>query len=135
MFRLFTDGGARGNPGPAAIGIFLFQDSELVDFSGSFIGLQTNNFAEYKALVEGLNLAIKNNVEEIDCYLDSELVVKQLLGEYKVKNKIIKVFYDKVIELKKSFKSINFHHIPREKNKNADRMLNLILDSIENYDK
>jgi ribonuclease HI len=127
---LFTDGGARGNPGPAATGAFLFDSSEkLISFTGSYLGSATNNQAEYEALILGLELAEKENVTKLECFLDSELIVKQLNGEYKVKDekmKKLKVQVDKAIN---QFEIVKFTHIKRELNKHADRMVNLILDN------
>jgi len=128
---LYTDGGSRGNPGNSAIAYFLIEDVEVFDFGGKFLGTATNNTAEYTALIEGLNLAVKHEIKEIDCVLDSELVVKQLNGEYKVSNADIKKLYDKVIYLKKNFKRITFTHVLRNKNKLADRLVNIILDTVE----
>lgn len=131
MYKLFTDGGSRGNPGKAAIGYFLFdKEDKLVDFGGEYIGENTNNNAEYNGLIAGLKLAKKNDVKEINCNLDSELVVKQLNGEYKVKHPDMQTLFAKVEELKKNFTEIKFTHVRREFNKHADKMVNTILDSI-----
>ncbi len=133
MFKLFTDGGARGNPGSSATGIFLFDENDnLIDFSGSFLGNKTNNSAEYSALLEGLEIALSNDALEVICHLDSELVVKQMNGEYQVKHEDMKELYEKVNKLSKAFKSLSFKHIPRSENKFADQMVNIILDSIKN---
>lgn len=130
VYNLFTDGGSRGNPGPSATGCFLFDDrSHLVSFRGKYIGEATNNVAEYTALIEGLKLAKLKKVKKIDCHLDSELVVKQLTGIYKVKHEHIKELYDKVQKHKSEFDHIDFIHVRREKNKFADRMVNVILDT------
>ena len=131
MYKLFTDGGSRGNPGPAAIGAFIFDENDnLVTFLGEYLGEETNNFAEYTALIRGLNLAAKEGIDSIECNLDSELVVKQLNGQYKVKNENIIPLHKKVETLKKEFKSISFVHVRREFNKHADRMVNIILDTL-----
>ncbi len=129
MFYLFTDGGARGNPGPAACGAFLFNDGKfLVDFAGKYVGETTNNIAEYEALLLGLGLAKKNNVTEITCHLDSELIVMQLNGAYQVKNQGLKPYHQKVLKEKESFKEIKFVHVLRARNKYADKMVNTVLD-------
>ncbi|MBT4516494.1 MAG: ribonuclease HI family protein [Candidatus Komeilibacteria bacterium] len=126
--RLFTDGGARGNPGPAAIGgVFYDGDNKIADFS-KYIGETTNNQAEYQALEHGLKLAIKNNIKELECYLDSELVVKQLNKEYKVKNKELAKIFVKTWNLSLKFKKISFAHVRREYNKEADALVNKALD-------
>lgn len=126
---LYTDGGARGNPGPTGFGALLFDiNGLLIDYTGGYEAHATNNFAEYSALLIGLKLARKNKVTDLECRLDSELVVKQLKGEYKIKDENIKNFYKKINELLLDFNSISFKHIPREENQHADRMVNLILD-------
>lgn len=126
---LFTDGGARGNPGPAAIGIVLKDEhGKIVEELGETIGNTTNNQAEYAALLKGLEVAQKNNIQELDCYLDSELVVKQLKQEYKVKDKKLGVIFIKVWNASKGFKAISFNHVPRSQNKKADQLVNNALD-------
>lgn len=128
-YNLFTDGGSRGNPGNAATGAFLFNEqNELIDFTGKYLGVASNNVAEYNALIEGLELAIENKVKNLNCNLDSELIVKQLNGEYKVKHPDMKTLFDKVKLLIAKFDECKFTHIRREFNKNADKLVNLILD-------
>lgn len=127
--KLFTDGGARGNPGPSAIGGVLYQDDKLIDSLSEYIGNATNNVAEYKALIEGLKLAIKNNIEDLDCFLDSELVVKQLKREYKVKNEALGKLFVEASNLSLKFKKISFNHVRRELNKEADALVNEALDA------
>lgn len=130
MHYLYTDGGARGNPGPSAIGAFLFdQNTQLVDFSGKYLGESTNNVAEYSALLEGLSIAKKNGVSELTCYLDSELAVKQLNGAYKVKNEGIQVLFNKVKTEVATMTSVEFVHVPRAANKFADKLVNTVLDA------
>ena len=132
MFKLYTDGGSRGNPGNSAVAFLLFEESgKLVDFGAKFLGTATNNYAEYTALIQGLTLARKNSIKNLSCFLDSELVVKQLKGEYKISSSEIKSLSSKVIELKKDFTNIDFTHVPREENKFADKLVNLILDTNE----
>ncbi len=129
---LYTDGGARGNPGPAGMGAVLFSETnELIDFTGSYKDFATNNQAEYEALLAGLALAQENKVSELTCYLDSELVVKQVKGEYKAKNEQIKEYVKEVRALTFGFKTIEFVHIPREKNKFADKLVNLLMDAAQ----
>lgn len=127
---LHTDGGARGNPGPAAIGFVLKIPGQAVIAVGECIGTATNNVAEYEALLGGLNRASREGVQEIVCYLDSELVVKQLKGEYKVRDADLKKRYDKVKDLVKNFTAVEFIHIRREKNKQADKLVNQALDVV-----
>ncbi len=131
-FKLFTDGGSRGNPGNSAIAFVLYKDNQLFDIGGKYVGTATNNFAEYNALIEGLKLA-KKHTEDLECYLDSELVVKQLKGEYKISSPDIKPLCQKVNDLRKEFKNITFTHVPRSENKIADKMVNILLDSVENF--
>jgi len=129
-FKLFTDGGSRGNPGLSAIAFVIYQNEELFDIGAKFVGIATNNFAEYNALIEGLKLA-KKYTDAIECFLDSELVVKQLNGIYKISSPDIKPLADKIKALRLDFKKVTFTHVRREQNKIADKMVNIILDSIE----
>lgn len=127
--KTFTDGGARGNPGPAGIGVVIKDESgEVVYKKGKYIGKTTNNQAEYQALIFALEKAHELKATEVACYLDSELVVKQVKGEYKVKEPTLAMLYLKVWNLKNKFSSISFHHIYREKNVEADALVNLALD-------
>ena len=129
-FSLYTDGGSRGNPGPAALGFVIYKDAGILTREGKYLGVATNNQAEYSAILHGLEKAIHFKIEEIECFLDSELVVKKLKLEYKVKNKDLVPLFLKVWNLSKKFRRIKFHHIPREKNKEADQVVNEILDNI-----
>lgn len=124
---LHTDGGARGNPGPAGIGVVLKVGDKEKKFK-KYIGESTNNQAEYQALIFGLNEAIGDGADEVDCYLDSELVVKQLNNEYKVKNEGLAPLFIKVFNLKQQFKKIKFIHIFREDNEAADKLVNEAID-------
>lgn len=126
---IYTDGGSRGNPGPAGIGVVLYNSDGLaVEKVSEFIGEATNNQAEYNALIVGLQEAQNFKAKSVHCYLDSELVVKQLKGQYKVKNKNMKPLFTIVQGLIKNFESVKFSHVPREKNKEADRLVNEALD-------
>ncbi len=127
-FKLFTDGGARGNPGPSGIGGILYKNDKILDSFSEYIGEGTNNQAEYTAILRGVELALKHNIDILVCYLDSELVVKQLKREYKVKNKELGKIFIKIYNLTLKFKKITFHHIKREKNKEADALVNKALD-------
>lgn len=124
----YSDGGARGNPGPAAIGVVIRHGAEKVKEYGRYLGETTNNQAEYKALISALEHASEFGAEEVECMLDSELVVKQLRHEYRVKDPDLAPLFLKVYNLTQSFKKVSFHHIPRVKNKEADRMVNEALD-------
>lgn len=125
----FTDGGARGNPGPAAAGIVIKnEEGETLKSFGVYLGEQTNNFAEYTALLEALKSAKDLGATEIDCFLDSELVVKQMKREYKVKEPALQKLFIKVHNAATFFKKVTYRHIPREKNKEADAEVNKTLD-------
>jgi ribonuclease HI len=127
--KLFTDGGARGNPGPAAIGGVLYgPDGAVLYEFAQVIGTNTNNQAEYRALAEWLRQARSFAAQVLDCYLDSELVVKQIGGQYKVKEPDLKTLHAEVVSQLGSFLEINFHHVPRAKNRHADRLVNEALD-------
>lgn len=124
---LHTDGGARGNPGPAGIGAVLkIDDKEYLH--KRFIGKATNNQAEYEALLMGLRAAADAGVSDVECFLDSELVVKQLNREYKVKDGNLAVLFVKVWNLMNEFKKVSFHHVRREQNKLADQLANEAMD-------
>ena len=126
---VYTDGGARGNPGPAALGVAIYEpDGTLIDTYGEYLGEQTNNYAEYSALVYALEQAKKLGASNVTCKLDSELIVKQLAGQYRVKNKGLQPLYEQVKKLACAFDEISFSHVRRELNKVADGMVNVILD-------
>lgn len=111
---LFSDGGARGNPGPSAIAFLaLSEGGESIKTFSRFIGTHTNNQAEYEALIAALEFVATLKVDEVFCHLDSELVVKQLNGEYSVKNFELQKLWHKVKELKNCFKKISFCNVPR----------------------
>lgn len=126
---IHSDGGARGNPGPAGIGAIInSEDGKVVAEISQFIGHATNNQAEYQALLAGLEKAVILGADTLDCFLDSELAVKQINREYKVKNKELAPLFLKVYNLTTKFKAIRFIHIPREQNKEADRLANEAMD-------
>ncbi len=125
---LHTDGGARGNPGPAGIGYVLRRQDGGPVKHGEYIGIATNNQAEYTALIKGLERSLQNGVTGLDCFLDSELIVRQLQGRYRVKNNGLRPLFNKVLALAEKFDSISYHHVPREKNKEADRLVNQVID-------
>lgn len=129
IFTIFTDGGSRGNPGPAAIGALLYAGTAKICEYGEFIGKATNNEAEYKALIMALLKAKSLKAKNISCFLDSELVVKQLNHQYRIKDEKIALLFIKIWNLRFDFEKITFTHIPREKNKEADALVNKILDS------
>ena len=125
---LKTDGGARGNPGPAGAGFVLENDGGLVRNGGRFLGEATNNVAEYEALLWGLENALDYGCGELDAFLDSELIVKQLNGEYKVKHPNLKPLYERARILINRFGRVNVRHIPREENSAADALANQAMD-------
>lgn len=129
MVKLFTDGGARGNPGPAAGAAILYNNEGVVMCKGSeYYGTATNNQAEYRALMLGLTLAVENNISDVVAFLDSELVVKQLNGQYKVKDSALASLFSAVKNLESKFSSVTYSHIPRSQNKEADLLVNTELD-------
>lgn len=127
---LFTDGGARGNPGASAIAALVYsKDKQLLSFDAKYIGTATNNMAEYEALILGLEIALLEHVTDLSCFLDSELVVKQLNGEYRIKDDKIVLYKQRVDGLTGRFASVKFTHVRREQNKFADKLVNIVLDS------
>ena len=133
VIKIYTDGGARGNPGPSAGAFVVIDGDRIVHKESIFFGIQTNNVAEYEALIASLNWLNKNKQysygKNIVFYLDSELVVKQLNGLYKIKNNNLKTLATRVRKLYKDIgQNIIFKSVPREKNKLADSLLNEKLD-------
>ncbi|MBI5221192.1 MAG: ribonuclease HI family protein [Candidatus Magasanikbacteria bacterium] len=125
----FTDGGARGNPGPAAAGVVIKdEDGHILDAYGEYLGEQTNNFAEYSALISALKRAKELGATEVECRLDSELVTKQMLGQYRVKDPGLQKLFMQAYNASTAFKKISYHHIFRESNKEADKQVNETLD-------
>lgn len=134
--KIYTDGGARGNPGLAACGaVIKNENGEIILKASKYLGVATNNQAEYKALIlaleEAQNIFMKkkSNEKHIECHLDSELVVKQLNREYKIKNEGLKPLFAQARNLISNFDSVKFIYIPREQNKLADKLVNKELDS------
>lgn len=125
-----TDGGARGNPGPAAIGVVIRDETGEVIFEhGSYIGETTNNIAEYSALIKALETARDLGADAVKINMDSELIVKQMLGQYKIKQPALQDLAAQVIKLLKNFSQYSFSHVRREFNKDADAMVNQALDA------
>ena len=126
---IYTDGGARGNPGPAAIGAVVGAKKY-----GEYIGETTNNVAEYKALIFALKKAKallgkkKAKETELECNMDSELLMRQLTGQYKIEDEGLQPLWLEIWNLRLDFKKVDFNHIPREKNKEADALVNEALD-------
>ena len=128
---IFSDGGARGNPGESAIAALIFSENGKVLLSKSrYIGVRTNNQAEYEALIMGLEAAVALGAEEVTCHLDSELVTKQLTGEYAVKNNELQKLWGQVYKLRKRFQKASFVSVPRSNSniQKADMLVNETLD-------
>lgn len=128
--KLYADGGSRGNPGPSASGYALLDvDDTVILKSGVYLGITTNNQAEYQALKFGLEAAQKLGAREVDVYMDSLLVINQMKGVFKVKNRDLWPIHEAIKELAKQFKKVNYAHVPRELNKLADGEVNETLDA------
>jgi ribonuclease HI len=127
-----TDGGARGNPGPAAIGVVVEagETGKVVSEVAEAIGVATNNVAEYRAIIRALEEAKRFGATSVRCLLDSQLVVEQINGRYKVKSADMKPLHAQVQALRQGFALVTFEHVPREENKEADRLVNEALDSL-----
>ena len=120
---IYTDGGAEPNPGPGAIGVVIQdQDGKTITTISRSVGRVTNNQAEYMAVIAALEKALALGFDEVEIHADSELIVRQINGRYKVKNTNLKLLYQKVIQQKGRFKSFSITHIPRSLNKEADRL-------------
>ncbi|MBN1622608.1 MAG: ribonuclease HI family protein [Endomicrobiales bacterium] len=123
--KIYTDGGARGNPGPAGIGVVVFNNNdEVLEEYKEYIGIATNNIAEYKALLHALELARKYAPCSLQIYLDSELIYNQMLGSYKVKNEKLLEYFVAAQKMLNDFEKVDFVHVKRDKNKLADKLVN-----------
>ena len=128
--RLFTDGGARGNPGPAAYGFVLeADDGTVLAAEGEAIGVATNNVAEYSGLIAGLRRALELHVPEVEVVSDSELLVKQMRGEYKVKNETLRGLSLEAARLARQIGNVEYRHVKRAHNELADKLVNEVLDA------
>lgn len=119
-YTAYIDGASSGNPGDAGIGIIIYRNNEEILRESKYIGVQTNNFAEYKAFLSLLEILDKHSIKNIKVFTDSELLVRQLKGEYKINNEAIKNFIAKINQFKKI--KFDIEHIPRAKNKEADKL-------------
>ncbi len=127
---LFADGGSRGNPGPAASGAVLYDEGgEVLREVGTFLGVATNNIAEWTALLEGLQAAVELGVDELAVRMDSELVVKQLAGTYRVKHPGLIPLHARAKALLRKFARVDVRHVPRKQNAAADAVVNQVLDA------
>ncbi|OGW75434.1 MAG: hypothetical protein A2Z72_06460 [Omnitrophica bacterium RBG_13_46_9] len=122
---LYVDGGSRGNPGPSGIGVVIFNEKgqKIKEFD-KYIGIATNNIAEYTAVIYGLQEALMEKADAIELNIDSDLVVQQLKGGYRVKNPNIRPLFEQALHLISGFKKVDIKHIPREDNHEADRLVN-----------
>lgn len=126
---IYTDGGARGNPGPAGVAYFIYdENNKLITKNSKFIGTVTNNQAEYQALIFGLEKAKNLGAKVVKCFLDSQLIVKQLTGQYKVKDRDLKPLFAEILKLTNKFDNVSFKYISRKENKLADKLVNLAID-------
>ncbi len=128
--RLSTDGGSRGNPGPAAYGYVLeSEDGHVLDARGETIGVATNNVAEYRGLIAGLETAVARGVDELEVISDSELLVNQMRGDYKVKNETLRELVAEANSLADRLRKVRYTAVRRERNELADQLVNDALDS------
>jgi ribonuclease HI len=126
---LFADGGSRGNPGPAAsAAVLLDSQGEPLEEVGAYLGVATNNVAEWTALLLGLEAALKRGIRRLSVRLDSELVVKQLRGEYRVKHAGLAPLHRRAVQLLRGFEETDIRHVARKQNALADRLVNRVLD-------
>jgi ribonuclease HI len=130
VLTINVDGGARGNPGPAAFAYVIARDGQLLSEEAGCLGTATNNLAEYTALVRALERAVELGGERLLIRSDSELLVKQMNGQYRVKNPQLKVLYDQASRLRDQFASVSIVHVPRAENSHADRLCNEALDGL-----
>lgn len=126
--QIFTDGAARGNPGPAGIGVIIRNDAEILSEISDYIGETTNNQAEYMALIRGLEEALDMGQKNAEVFSDSELLVKQINGEYKIKNKSLVPLFNEARSLISRFNQFKIYHTPREENELADKLANQGID-------
>ncbi len=129
--KVFVDGGSRGNPGPAAIGVLILDgDKNVLCFCADCIGTATNNQAEYHALIWGLSLCAGHTRRRVTCYSDSELVVKQMIGHYRLKNKVLLGLFQKVKQCEGAFVEVVYQHVVRTNPyiRKVDRILNEALE-------
>ena len=125
---LDIDGAARGNPGPAGAGVVIWQGDKVLEEFGEYLGEKTSNQAEYQALLLALRRARELGAREVTVRSDSELLVRQMLGQYRVKNPVLKLLFQQVADLKREFARFSISHVPRERNQEADRMANRAID-------
>ena len=131
-WTVFADGASRGNPGPASIGAVVYDpDGREVHAVSRRLGRATNNEAEYQAAIAGLEAALALGARQVDLRMDSELIVRQLQYRYRVRNPRLQTFFHRLTELRNRFEGFDVAHVPRERNKRADQLANLALDSAQ----
>ena len=127
--HIYADGGSRGNPGPAAVGVVLLDEkNRKIEEVSRYIGQATNNAAEYLAVIYGLQEAVLKKAANVVIHVDSQLVARQLKGEYRVKDQDMRKYFDLALNLFRLFGKVEIREIPREKNKDADALVNRALD-------
>lgn len=127
-YQIYSDGASRGNPGPAGIGAVILKDGETIHEISKYIGQTTNNVAEYEALLEALDYCVKKSISPIEILADSQLLIRQLGGQYKVKHPNIVPLHQRAKEYLVHLKVEGFTHVPRELNKKADALANKGID-------
>jgi len=133
MFKLYFDGASRKNPGPASYGFVIYSNEGDTVYKGKkYIGNTTNNVAEYAGLFCGLQYCVENKITKLNVYGDSNLILNQVMGKYKVKSPNLKPFHDEIMELIPHFDTITFEHVYRKNNKVADALANEALDELNN---
>ncbi len=129
VVHLHTDGASRGNPGPAALGVVITDaQGGVLQEIGEYLGTRTNNFAEYRALQRGMEAARALGAEAVHCFLDSQLVVRQLTGQYRVRHAQIRPLFEEVQRLSRTFRRVTYTHVLRADNAAADALANQALD-------
>lgn len=130
MLRIYTDGGSRGNPGPSAYGLVVVKDSKIVHEESRFLGIMTNNQAEYRGLIAGINKALELKAEEVEFIMDSQLVIRQMNGEYRVKSPGLLELYRDARALSSMIPKVHFIHVKRDELliPRADELVNEELD-------
>jgi len=130
MYYIYTDGASRGNPGDSAYGFAILKDDDILSKGNGYLGEKTNNQAEYIALLEGLKKLLELDINKnVIIYMDSQLIVRQIKGVYKIRNKKLKEYYKKIVKLLDKIENWNIKHINREENEIADKLANDAIDS------
>lgn len=127
--RIFSDGASRGNPGPTGIGfVIVSPEGETLAEVKQYLGISTNNSAEYTALIRALETALDLGARKVEIFSDSELLVRQVLGQYQVRSPVLKPLHNRILSLSKRFSEFRIQHVPRGKNKRADELANLAIE-------